>query len=159
MAKLFQRLQDYQFEKVREQPDKALTEDTRPLSEEDITRYTTGGCPRLVNPRRAHAQRGLQYLVCLSVCLSVRLLPRFLRILDYIVNPLEICCFTCITYLTSISHSSFTQYSFTVAHTASLGTMLRSCYYLQTLSTQLSMHIFAEGFALLCFSFERYACL
>ena len=38
MVKLFQRLQDYQFEKVREQPDKALTEDTRPLSEEDIIR-------------------------------------------------------------------------------------------------------------------------
>ena len=35
---LFQRLQDYQFEKVREQPDKALTEDTRPLTEEDIAR-------------------------------------------------------------------------------------------------------------------------
>ena len=36
-----------------------------------------------------------------------------------------------ILYLTSISHSSFTQYSFTVTHTASLDTMLRSCYYLQ----------------------------
>ena len=41
MVRLFQRLQDYQFEKVREQPDKALTEDTRPLSEEDIARWST----------------------------------------------------------------------------------------------------------------------
>ena len=40
MVRLFQRLQDYQFEKVREQPDKALTEDIRPLSEDDITRLT-----------------------------------------------------------------------------------------------------------------------
>ena len=40
MVRLFQRLQDYQFEKVREQPDKALTEDTRPLSEEDIARWS-----------------------------------------------------------------------------------------------------------------------
>ena len=39
MVRLFQRLQDYQFEKVREHPDKALTEDTRPLSDEDIARY------------------------------------------------------------------------------------------------------------------------
>ena len=67
----------------------------------------------------------------------------------YIVKqfPLEICCFTRIT---SISHSSFTQCSFTVTHTASLGTMLRSCYYLQHksghLSTQLPMHIFCRGF-------------
>ncbi|CAI8018492.1 Transcription elongation factor SPT6 [Geodia barretti] len=38
MVRLFKRLQDYQFEKVREQPDKALTEDTRPVSEEDIAR-------------------------------------------------------------------------------------------------------------------------
>ena len=38
MVRLFQRLQDYQFEKVREHPDKALTEDTRPVSEEDIAR-------------------------------------------------------------------------------------------------------------------------
>ena len=43
MVRLFQRLQDYQFEKVREHPDKALTEDTRPLSEDDITRYTAVG--------------------------------------------------------------------------------------------------------------------
>ena len=39
MVRLFQRLQDYQFEKVREQPDRALTEDTRPLTEDDIIRY------------------------------------------------------------------------------------------------------------------------
>lgn len=38
MVGLFERLQDYQFEKVREEPDKALTEDTRPLTEDDITR-------------------------------------------------------------------------------------------------------------------------
>ena len=38
MAQLFLRLQDYQFQKVREEPDKALTEDTRPLTEEDIAR-------------------------------------------------------------------------------------------------------------------------
>ena len=41
MVRLFQRLQDYQFEKVREQPDKALTKDTRPLSENDIIRIVT----------------------------------------------------------------------------------------------------------------------
>ena len=38
MVLLFQRLQDYQFEKVREEPDKALTEDIRPLTEEDVAR-------------------------------------------------------------------------------------------------------------------------
>ena len=38
MVRLFQRLQDYQFDKVREEPDKALTEDTRPLTEEDVAR-------------------------------------------------------------------------------------------------------------------------
>ena len=38
MRRLFERMRDYQFEKVREQPDKVLTEDTRPISEEDFTR-------------------------------------------------------------------------------------------------------------------------
>ena len=38
MRRLFERMRDYQFEKVREAPDKALTEDTRPITEEDFTR-------------------------------------------------------------------------------------------------------------------------
>lgn len=38
IQRLFERLQEYQFQKVREEPDKALTEDTRPLTEEDIAR-------------------------------------------------------------------------------------------------------------------------
>ncbi len=38
MRRLFKRMRDYQFEKMREQPDKALTEDTRPITEEDFTR-------------------------------------------------------------------------------------------------------------------------
>ena len=32
-------MRDYQFEKVKEEPDKALTEDTRVLTDEDIMRY------------------------------------------------------------------------------------------------------------------------
>ena len=38
MQQLFERMQRYQFEKVREQPDKALTEDTRVLQDDDIQR-------------------------------------------------------------------------------------------------------------------------
>ncbi len=41
MRRLFKRMRDYQFEKMREQPDKALTEDTRPITEEDFTRWPT----------------------------------------------------------------------------------------------------------------------
>ena len=39
MRQLFERMQQYQFQKVREQPDKALTEDCRTLQEEDIQRW------------------------------------------------------------------------------------------------------------------------
>ena len=39
MRRLFERMRDYQFEKVKEEPDKALTEDTRVLTDEDIMRY------------------------------------------------------------------------------------------------------------------------
>ena len=38
MRQLFERMQRYQFEKVREQPDKALTEDTRALQDDDVQR-------------------------------------------------------------------------------------------------------------------------
>ena len=38
MRRLFERMRDYQFEKVKEEPDKALTEDTRVLTDEDIMR-------------------------------------------------------------------------------------------------------------------------
>ncbi len=38
LKKLFVRIQDWQFEKVREEPDKALTEDYRSLEEEDLLR-------------------------------------------------------------------------------------------------------------------------
>ena len=38
MRTLFESMRDYQFEKVREQPDKAL-EDTRMLTDEDLMRY------------------------------------------------------------------------------------------------------------------------
>ena len=43
MKTLFESMRDYQFEKVREQPDKALTEDTRVLTDEDLMRYKLGG--------------------------------------------------------------------------------------------------------------------
>lgn len=39
LKKLFIRIRDWQFEKVREEPDKALTEDYRVLEEEDLLRY------------------------------------------------------------------------------------------------------------------------
>jgi len=42
MRRLFERMQQYQFQKVREQPDKALTEDCRALQEEDIHRWVGG---------------------------------------------------------------------------------------------------------------------
>lgn len=42
MRRLFERMRDYQFEKVKEEPDKALTEDTRVLTDEDIMRYMHG---------------------------------------------------------------------------------------------------------------------
>lgn len=38
MKSLFDRMRDYQFEKVREKPDTALTEDTRVLTDEDMAR-------------------------------------------------------------------------------------------------------------------------
>lgn len=41
-------MRDYQFEKVREQPDKALTEDTRVLTDEDLMRY--GACMSSARP-------------------------------------------------------------------------------------------------------------
>ena len=41
---LFEKMQDWQFEKVREEPDKVLTEDNRALQEEDIQRYTCVVC-------------------------------------------------------------------------------------------------------------------
>lgn len=43
MRRLFERMQAFQFEKVQEQPDKALTEDSRSLQEEDIQRWESGG--------------------------------------------------------------------------------------------------------------------
>ena len=39
LKKLFQRMIDWQFEKVRNEPDKALTEDNRAIQDEDIQRY------------------------------------------------------------------------------------------------------------------------
>ena len=39
LKKLFQRMVDWQFEKVRNEPDKALTEDNRAIQDEDIQRY------------------------------------------------------------------------------------------------------------------------
>lgn len=45
MRRLFERMQQYQFQKVREQPDKALTEDCRALQEEDIHRWVGGWSP------------------------------------------------------------------------------------------------------------------
>lgn len=39
MKTLFDSMRDYQFEKVREQPDKILTEDTRALTDEDLMRW------------------------------------------------------------------------------------------------------------------------
>ena len=39
MKSLFEEMRDYQFEKVREQPDKILTEDTRALTDEDLNRF------------------------------------------------------------------------------------------------------------------------
>ena len=39
LKKLFERMREWQFEKVREEPDKALTEDYRSLEEEDLQRY------------------------------------------------------------------------------------------------------------------------
>ena len=39
MRRLFERMRDYQYEKVREEPDKALTEDTRVLTDEDMMRW------------------------------------------------------------------------------------------------------------------------
>lgn len=41
MKTLFESMRDYQFEKVREQPDKALTEDTRVITDEDLMRWVT----------------------------------------------------------------------------------------------------------------------
>ncbi len=38
MRVLFERMRDYQFEKVREKPDTALTEDMRVLTDEDLAR-------------------------------------------------------------------------------------------------------------------------
>ena len=38
LSKLFKKMQQWQFEKVREEPDKALTEDYRTLEEDDIDR-------------------------------------------------------------------------------------------------------------------------
>ena len=38
MKVLFERMKDYQFEKVREKPDTALTEDMRVLTDEDVAR-------------------------------------------------------------------------------------------------------------------------
>jgi len=38
MKDLFERMRDYQFEKVREKPDTALTEDMRVLTDEDMAR-------------------------------------------------------------------------------------------------------------------------
>ena len=39
LKKLFVKIRDWQFEKVREEPDKALTEDYRSLEEDDLLRY------------------------------------------------------------------------------------------------------------------------
>ena len=39
LKKLFIKIQDWQHEKVREEPDKVLTEDNRVLQEDDIQRY------------------------------------------------------------------------------------------------------------------------
>ena len=39
MKTLFESIRDYQFEKVRMEPDKALTEDTRVLTDEDLMRW------------------------------------------------------------------------------------------------------------------------
>ena len=39
MKTLFESIRDYQFEKVRMEPDKALTEDTRVLTDEDLIRW------------------------------------------------------------------------------------------------------------------------
>ncbi len=49
MKTLFESIRDYQFEKVRVEPDKALTEDTRVLTDEDLMRWVSvvcwvGGC-------------------------------------------------------------------------------------------------------------------
>lgn len=39
LKKLFKRMQEWQLTKVREEPEKALTEDYRTLEVEDIARY------------------------------------------------------------------------------------------------------------------------
>ncbi len=38
LRRTFERIQGYQFDKIKDEPDKALTEDTRPLTEDDIMR-------------------------------------------------------------------------------------------------------------------------
>ena len=39
LHRLFKRMQEWQFEKVKEEPGKVLTEDYRILEEEDLQRY------------------------------------------------------------------------------------------------------------------------
>jgi len=39
LKKLFIRVQELQFEQLRNQPDEAIKEDTRPLEEKDLERY------------------------------------------------------------------------------------------------------------------------